>query len=411
MAVKLTKRTVDAAQPGEKDVFMFDDDLIGFGLKITPNGRKTYLVQYRIRGAKKRVMIGVHGSPWTPENARQEAKRLLGLVADGKDPAETKAVAKTIPTVADAVEKFFAEHVAHKNKPRTYAEYLKLANNIIIPHLGKYRIDAIQRSHVAKLHNELQSTPYQANRTLAVLSKMFNWLEAVGLRTDRSNPCLHVEKYPESKRECLLSDADLAKLGQAMVESERNGKASLHAVAALRLLILTGARLEEILSLRWDEVDLEGRALRLSDAKSIKVASQTGIKKVIPLNPPAMELLSTLPRIKNNPFVIIGRIEGHAMVNINKPWRRIRADAGLPTLRIHDLRHAFASVGATMGMSLPVIGKLLGHTQAATTHRYSHLADDPLQKASTLIGEHINAALIGTRKTENVIPLHNGTGG
>lgn len=403
MAIKLTKRTVDAVQPGEKDAFLFDDDLIGFGLKVTPNGRKTYLVQYRIRGAKKRVMIGVHGSPWTPELARQEAKRLFGLVADGKDPAESKAVAKAVPTLAEVVERFFAEHVMQKTKPRTFTEYRRLADKIIVPHLGKFRIDAIQRSHISKLHNQLQKTPYQANRVLEVTSKMFNWMEMIGLRPDRSNPCLHIQQYHEIKRERLLSDAELARLGQAMADAEHNGKVSPHAVAALRLLILTGARLNEILTLKWDEVDFQYGALRLSDSK-------TGAKST-PLNPPALELLANLPRIENNPFVIVGRIEGHSMVNINKPWRAIRAVAGLETLRIHDLRHAFASVGASMGMSLPVIGKLLGHTQAATTARYAHLSDDPLQKATTQIGEYIQSAMNSARKPENVIPLHNGTGG
>lgn len=410
MAIKLSKRTVDAAQPGEKDVFLFDEDLIGFGLKVTPNGRKTYLVQYRIRGAKKRVMIGVHGSPWTPEQARQEAGRLLGLVANGKDPAETKAVAKTIPTMSEAVERFFDEHVARKNKPSTIVEYRRQADVIIKPRLGKYRVDAIQRSHVSKFHYSLESTPYQANRTLALLSKMFNWMEIVGLRPDRSNPCLHVQKFHESKRECLLSESDIAQLGQAITEAERDGWASPHAVAAMRLLILTGARLGEILSLTWDEVDIEGRALRLSDAKTIKVASQSGIKKIIPLNAPALELLSILPRIENNPFVIVGKIEGHAMVNISKPWRAIRDKAGLPNLRIHDLRHVYASIGVGMGMSLPVIGKLLGHTQAATTQRYAHLSNDPLQKATELIGGHLQAALTGNSH-ENVVTLRNATGG
>ncbi|MBF0400827.1 MAG: tyrosine-type recombinase/integrase [Magnetococcales bacterium] len=409
MAIKLAKRTVDAAQPGEQDVFLFDSDLTGFGLKVTPTGRKVYLVQYRINGAKRRVTIGVHGSPWTPEQARQEAARLLGLVANGKDPAEAKAMAKTIPTVAEVVERFFTEHVNAKNKPSTFAEYRRQADKIIIPQLGKYRIDAIQRSHIAKLHHGMQKTPYTANRVVALLSKMFNWCEMVGLRPDRTNPVLHIQKYREEKRERLLSDSELARLGQALADAERSGKASPYAVTAIRLIILTGARLGEILSLRWDEVDFQHGALRLSDSKTATTTGTASGAKAIPLNPPALELLSSLPRIEGNPHVIVGKIEGHAMVNINKPWRAIRANAGLETLRIHDLRHAFASVGASMGMSLPVIGKLLGHTQAATTQRYAHLSDDPLQKATALIGEHIAAAMKGS-EVDNIIPLRSNQG-
>ena len=207
-----------------------------------------------------------------------------------------------------------------------------------------------------------------------------------------------------------MSDSELARLGQALAEAERSGKASPYTVAAIRLFILTGARLGEILSLRWDEIDFQHGALRLSDSKTATTTGTASGVKAIPLNPPALELLSSLPRVEGNPHVIVGKIEGHAMVNINKPWRAIRAVAGLDTLRIHDLRHAFASVGATMGMSLPVIGKLLGHTQSATTARYAHLSDDPLQKATALIGAHIQAAMQG-RETNNVTPLaRQGTG-
>ncbi|MBF0311663.1 MAG: tyrosine-type recombinase/integrase, partial [Magnetococcales bacterium] len=383
------------------DSFLFDSDLTGFGLKITPAGRKVYLLQYRINGAKKRVMIGVHGSPWTPEQARAEASKLLGMVAAGEDPALSKAEAKAVPTVSEVVERFHTEHVIPRNKARTIAEYRRLFDKIIIPSLGNQRINAVQRSHIVKLHHELQETPYQANKVLALLSVMFNWLELVGLRADRSNPCLHVKKFREEKRERLLSDDELARLGQALAEVEKGETVSPYVIAALRLLILTGARLNEILTLRWEEVDFQHGALRLADSK-------TGAK-AIPLNPPALELLARLPRQEGNPFVICGRIEGQSMTNINKTWRVVKGNAGLETLRIHDLRHAFASVGATMGLSLPVIGKLLGHTQSATTARYAHLSNDPLMKATQQIGSHIWERMqAGTEETPpvgNVVPL------
>ncbi|WP_130472886.1 tyrosine-type recombinase/integrase, partial [Candidatus Magnetaquicoccus inordinatus] len=253
----------------------------------------------------------------------------------------------------------------------------------------------------AKMHHELRETPYFANRALALLSVAFNWMELVGLRPDHSNPTLHIKKYKEEKRERILSDEELSRLGQAIAEAESNG-ASPYAVAAIRLLILTGARVSEILTLEWSQVDFQYGVLRLADSK-------TGAKSIA-LNPPALELLATLPKIEGNPYVTPGKSNGQHLVNLYKVWYGIREAAGMPTLRIHDLRHAYASIGASMGMSLPVIGKLLGHTQASTTQRYAHLSDDPLQKATSLIGAHIAAAMQG-RETNNVTPLvRQGTG-
>ncbi|MBF0183721.1 MAG: tyrosine-type recombinase/integrase [Magnetococcales bacterium] len=395
MQGKITKRMVDALQAGDKDEYVWDSDLAGFGLKVTPAGRKVYLVQFRVAGRTRRVTIGTHGVV-TPDQARQEAIKLLASVTAGKDPAAIKAAAKAVPTVAEVVERFFAEHVATKNKASTIFEYRRQADRVIIPRLGKHRIDAIQRSHISSLHNAMKATPYQANRVMALLSKMFNWAELVGLRPDRSNPTLHIQKYREAKRESLLNDEQLARLGQAITEAEQSGAASPYTVAAIRLLIFTGARLGEIRTLRWEDVDLQRAVLRLPDSK-------TGAKSIT-LNPPAMELLSSLPRAEGNPFVIVGKVNGHCMVNINKPWRAIREAAELPTLRVHDLRHVFASIGVGMGMGLPIVGKLLGHTQAATTARYAHLASDPLQRASAQIGEHLKAAMEG-KSSDNVIPL------
>lgn len=397
MQAKISKRLLDSITPTDTDLFLWDTEVKGFGVKVTPAGKRSYVLQYRIAGRLRRFTIGVHGSPWTPDQARQEAVKLLAQIAKGIDPAEMKAQAKTTPTIAETIERFHAEYVAPMRKTRTIAEYRRLFDKNVIPHIGSIRIDAIQRKDVLKLHNAMKDTPYQANRVLALLSKLFNWAEQVGLRHDRTNPVLHVSRFTEEKRERLLQDSELSRLGQALADAEQNGSASPYAVAAIRLLILTGARLNEILTLEWAAVDFQYGALRLSDSK-------TGAK-AIPLNPPAMDLLSNLPRIEGNPHVICGRIAGHSMVNINKPWLAIRAAAGLNTLRLHDLRHAFASVGATMGMSLPIIGKLLGHTHATTTQRYAHLSDDPLKKATNQIGNHIQAAMDSRPPLAEIIPF------
>jgi integrase len=227
-----------------------------------------------------------------------------------------------------------------------------------------------------------------ANRCLALLSKMFNLAERWGLRPEHSNPVRHVEKYREGKKERFLTSAEFERLAQVLAEQEQAGAENPYVTAALRLLILTGARLGEILSLQWDFVNLDHRALRLPDSK-------TG-QKVIFLSEPAIDILASIPRLANNPFVIVGGKEGQSLRNLQKPWGRIRKAAGLTGVRIHDLRHSYASVAAAAGMSLPVIGKLLGHTKSTTTERYAHLSADPLKAANEVIGAQLSA--FGTPK-------------
>jgi integrase len=227
---------------------------------------------------------------------------------------------------------------------------------------------------------------------------MLNLTETWGERPANSNPCRNIEKYRERKRERFLSEGELARLGAALAEAEKQVSESPSAVAAIRLLALSGARLNEILTLRWEHVDFERGCLRLSESK-------TGAK-TIHLSPPALALLASLPRIEGNPHVLPGMKAGAHLVNLEKPWRRIRAAATLPDVRLHDLRHSFASFGAGAGLGLPVIGALLGHTQAATTQRYAHLAADPLKQASDLIGGRIAAALSnGKGAPADVVPL------
>ena len=217
------------------------------------------------------------------------------------------------------------------------------------------------------------------------MSKMLNLAERWGLRPDGSNPCRHVEKYAERKIERFLSAEELARLGEALLEAERTQTELPSVVAAIRLLLLTGCRFSEIITLRWDEVDLERKCLRLRDSK-------TGAKTVH-LSEPAIEVLQSVDREPGNPFVIVGAKPGSHLVNLRKPWCRIRASAGLDDVRIHDLRHSFASVAVAGGLSLPMIGALLGHSQPATTQRYAHLAGDPLRQATNLIGGRIATAM------------------
>ena len=387
---RITKRVVDGTRPTSKDSYLWDDELSGFGLKITPVGRKVYLVQYRLGGRKgrtRRVTIGQHGE-LTPTAARIEAKRLLGKIAVGHDPASDRDKAKADKTMAAVLDQFMREHVEPKRKVSTAREYERIAELYIVPRLGRRLISEIKRQDVAKLHHELASKPYQANRTLALLSRFFNWAEKHGLRPDGSNPCRHVEKYRENRRERFLSEVELGRLGDALRAAERDKSATPWAVAAIRMLTFTGARLSEILTLEWRHVNEERGFLALPDSK-------TG-RKAVHLNPPALDVLHSIPRLEGNPYVICGEKAGRHLVNLGKPWRRIRKAAKLDDVRLHDLRHSFASVAASGGQSLVVIGKMLGHSQPATTARYAHLADDPVKAASDAVGRHIAAAMGGT---------------
>jgi integrase len=442
MRAKLIKRTVDASTATASDLWVWDTEIKGFGLRVRPNSRKVYVVEYRPgdggrRAQKRRFTIGLHGSPWTPESARTEAKRLLALVEQGKDPAAEKQAGKKAETMAEICAKFLTEHVKIKRKGRTADEYKRLIDKFILPALGNKKVKDMARQDVAKLHHKLQATPYQANRVLAVLSKLFNLAEAWGIRPDGTNPCRHVEKFEEQKRERMLSAEELAAFGETLAAYD----GSVYAIAAIKLLIFTGARLNEVLGLRWEDVNFENGDARLLDHKTSR---KTG-SKTLHLPPPAVAVLTELPRIDGNPYVIVGgKPEAH-LVNLEKPWRAVReaatlklwrkskieavadlvarldrelkeelsfkkckeaADAadikpplGMTNVRLHDLRHAFASVAASSGMGLPIIGKLLGHTQAQTTQRYAHLASDPVKAAAATVAGKVAAAMNGNKTT------------
>jgi integrase len=386
---RITKRAVDAAKPRRADTYLWDRELPGFGLKVTPAGRKVYLVQYRLRGRKgrtRRVTIGQHGQI-TPTFARDEAKRLLGMIATGRDPAAERDKAKADRSLAEVLDQFMAEHVRPKLKPSTAEGYQRVSRLYVLPALGRYSIADVKRTDIARLHHEMRSKPYQANSTLAMLSKFFGWVETHGLRPDGSNPCRHVEKYPEGRRERFLSQAELGRLGDALREAEHEKTCSPWVVAAIRILALTGARRNEILTLQWEHVSDEHECLLLPDSK-------TG-RKTIRLNAPALAVLHEVPRLGGNPYVICGERPGRHLVNLEKPWRRIRAAAKLDDVRLHDLRHSFASVGASGGQSLIIIGKMLGHSQPSTTARYAHLGDDPVRAASEAVGRYVASAMDG----------------
>jgi len=407
MRGKITKRSVDALKPAPDgaEAVLWDTELKGFGVRVQRGGGKSYVVHYRAgtgRGAPlRKLTIGKHGSPWTAETARTEGRRLLGLVAHGSDPAEAKSAAKAAPTVNDLATRFLAEHAEAKRKASTAREYRRLLEHVVLPAIGGRKVADVTRRDVERLHQARRNTPTEANRALACLSTLFNIAEQWGFRPDGSNPCRHIEKYPQRRRERFLSPAELARLGDALATHD----GSPYAVAAVKLLIFTGARLGEVLGLRWEWIDFERGEARLPDSK-------TGAK-TLHLPPPALAVLAEVPRLDGNPHVIAGKKDGAAMVNLEKPWRAIRKPAGLDDVRLHDLRHAFASVAASSGMGLPIIGKMLGHSQPATTARYAHLASDPVKAAAAAVAGKIAAAMAGGSDDTGkggaaVLPLRSG---
>jgi integrase len=368
---KITKRSVDALPSNSSEYFFWDDQIPGFGVRVSPMGKKRYIIQYRSGGRTRRMNLGSHGV-LTPNQARDLARNRLGTVAFGGDPSGDLQKERRAPTVATLCERFLNEHVALRCKPSTYGDYRQVCEKYIKPKFGTHRIQDVTRVDVTELHHALRDKPYQANRVLSVVSKMFNLAEVWGLRNDGTNPTRHVPKYPEKKRERFLAAEEVETLWQALNASVENEMETVHVCAAFKLLLLTGCRLSEIQTMKWSYI--RDNVLWLPDAK-------TGPRRVL-LSKTSLNIIRALPRFNDNPFVIIGKIEGQHVTDLQKPWRRIRKNANLNDVRIHDLRHTYASFAAMAGHSLPMIGKLLGHTQTQTTARYAHLADAVTRNAA-----------------------------
>ena len=377
---RITKRAVDALRPAERERIVWDDDIKGFGVRVHPTGRKVYIVKYRHEGRSVKVTIGPHG-PVTPAAARARAAEIVTLAKTGRDVSGKTLGQTSSATVADLCERFMREYAPDHLKPSTARLYRKIIENRILPRLGKRRVGDVGKNDVAALHHEMRDVPGHANRTLSVLSRMLTLAEVWEMRPEGVNPCRHVKKYPEHWRERFLSDDEYRRLGSALRDAEKEGFVSREAIAAIRLLMLTGCRSGEIMSLRWEYEDLETGELRLPESK-------TG-SKVVHLGEPAVAVLQGIPRREGDPWALPGAKRGSHISYLHDSWTRILERAGIENLRIHDLRHSFASGGLLVGEDLPMIGKLLGHNKVQTTARYAHLANDPLKAATNRIASRI----------------------
>lgn len=408
MAGKLTKSMVDAAESRGQDYFLWDKDLKGFGIKIAKGGRKSYVCKYRFGSGRtaptRRMTIGAHGSPWTVDQARVEARKILGRAANGEDPANEKQEKRKQITVAQLCDQYLEDGIGTK-KESTIATDRGRIERHIKPLLGKKKVPDVTRADINRFLNDVANGKTSADiktglrgraivrggkgaasRTVGLLGGIFSYAFDCGLI--EVNPVRGVKRFPDKKGERFLSQNELVALGQALRDGKEAG-INPSAISIIKLLIFTGARKGEIETLRWSEVDFDGGYLRLADSK-------TG-QKSLPLNAGALEVLANTPMLEGSPHVFPAlRSKGH-YEGTPKVWRIIRNQASLNNVRLHDLRHSFASIAVSGGASLPIIGALLGHTSAATTQRYAHLHDDPLKAATESIGSKISATMSDAR--------------
>ena len=388
--MKFTKRSIEVLPvTGERQTF-YDDDLPGFAVRVGKSGKKSFYYIYRAgkgRNSEKRwILLGAF-PVMTVEQARQKYKDLAAAVQQGADPSLEIRESKVAIQIHEALDQFDTEYVA-KLKPRSIDFYQLIIRKHLKPHFGKIKVKDLGYSEIAKVHASMKDTPYAANRSVNILSVFLNWCELHGYRERLSNPCQKISLYKEHKRQEFMDEEALTKLGETLSAMEDNwirrketgerrkskhvDAMTPHAAAVVRLLMFTGARRSEILSLKWSYINMELGIARLPDSK-------TGFK-VLQLPAPALAILRNLPQVSKYVFPSDSKV-GH-LVCLKNVWKSICQQANLQGWRVHDLRHAFASIIVNSGASLPIIGKILGHTQVSTTQRYAHLQENPARKAA-----------------------------
>lgn len=392
MAERLTEGTVKALQAPERGTrICYDSEVKGFGCRVTAAGAKAFVLNYRnSSGRERRFTIGRHPD-WPVATARAEAKRLkLELRANGSDPLAQMQDDRTAPTMADLAERYLEEH-ASKKRPSTQVDAERIFRTFVLPAFAHKKVAEITYADCEGLHRKItkRGTKHRANRVIALLSKAFNLSIRWKWRID--NPCRGIERNPEGKRVRYLKSDELVRLTAALAEYEDQEIANI-----VRLLLLTGARRGEVLGAKWADFDLEEGVWTKPGATT---KQQT--EHIVPLSAPAMKLLTTIRAGAGDDveFVFPGGKDGHRG-DLKKPWPKICKAARLTGVRVHDLRHTYASLLASAGFSLPMIGALLGHTQPQTTARYAHLFDDPLRQATDRVG-----AIIAGGKPAKVVRM------
>jgi integrase len=381
---KLTKKLVESSLPREKDYVIWDDEIKGFGCRILPSGHKTYVFHYTSPTTRKYsyLKIGVHGS-YTVDLARDKAKKWCADIAQDIDPKDMKKAKQVEVQQSMLFEDFWKvfteKYIKEHHKLSTIKRDSSRIHTYIIPFFGNKKISDISQKDVLGFKDSMSHIRGNCTKCLRLLNVAFNQAELWECIPRNSNPCKGVSKHPDRRMNRFLSDAELERLNQVLAERTEADAASKYTIAAFRLLIYTGCRLGEVLSLRWEDVNLKENFIHLKDSK----VGERGI----PLNESAKNVILGLKKQADNPYVFCGDKPGTHLVTLQKTWERIRQKAGIPDVRIHDLRHSFASFALKKGVSLYGVSKLLGHKNIATTTRYAHLELEELKKLTNIVDQ------------------------
>ena len=366
---KLTNKLIAELPIKDKTYILWDDEIKGLGIRVNDKGRKSFILKYRVGQSRKSITrkpnIGVFGIMVT-DQARRKAKQWLAAAIEGNDPCETDKDQTTIKNFCDV---YLKHHAEVKKKQSSAIEDKRLMRLQILPHFGKIRVQDVTRAMIIRHHQSLSHTPYMANRFLALFSTMMNLAEKWEYRLLNTNPCIHVDRYKEKPRETFLSMQQLERIGSAM--RQLKDVESKYILAAIKMLMLTGCRTGEILNLRWEQIDFQTQKMNLPDTK-------TGARS-IHLSPAAIDVLHSLPSTEG--YVFQSSIQNKKLTTLRHVWKKICRLAGINDVRVHDLRHTYASYAVSKGYSLPVVSKMLGHADIKTTQRYAHLMDDPVNQA------------------------------
>ena len=371
----------------------FDSDGVkGFGIRVTAAGARTFVLRYRRRSDGRQRLFTIGSFPdWGVGAARDEAKRLKRAIDGGADPVGKIQDSRGAPTVADLCARFIKEHLP-RIRPATRRDYQQQIAVDILPALGKAKVAAVTHADVDAFHQKISArAPTHANRVLACLSKMFSYAIRWGWRSD--NPCKGIERNQERKRHRYLTGDELQRLTSALDELRDQGAAN-----AVRLLLLSGARRGELLAAKYTDFDLDAGVW-------VKPGSTTKQKTThrVPLSEAAVQLLTGMQsKADGSEYLFPARNTPHRL-DIDDAWNALRKAANIRDVRLHDLRHTYASVLASQGLSLPIIGSLLGHATPTTTARYTHLFDDPLRAATERA-----AAVITGKPAAEVVPIRGG---
>lgn len=386
----LTKKDITAMKPQGKDWYLWCESPRGFGVRCSKNGKKTYILQYRNQHGRSRRLTIAKVDVLSVAIARQQAIKLLAELVAGGDPAEAREKRLSAPSMRDLCERYYQEHSLEHLKPKTLYNHRLAIDAKIVPALGALKVTQVTTRDVGDLIYGMKATPAYANNVRSLLNGMFQKAERWGWRDQNTNPVTFVDAYVLAGRERFLSMEELQALGEALDRFEYSHPIE---VGCIKVILYTGARHSEIRFAEWDWIDWEAAVLRLPDSKGGRKRKPK--PKVIPLPEPALKILRDLPRRGGLVFQTPRGGFEDCPVELFTKWREIRADAGLGSdLRIHDLRHSFASHAANMGISLWTIGKVLGHAKASTTERYAHAAPSPLNEASGRVASRLEAAIL-----------------